>query len=133
MVRRIGHWAAVGLMYNLKMAPVSALSFESLIIDDEAPGSDFKLSMYLRAIERNKSYRITSITSLPMLPFQMIQQSRSCSRVLQRLCHENAHNLYNKETVKKFHRLLVASMLCYASALRDLHKAFWEVHDRRRQ
>jgi hypothetical protein len=48
MMRRIGHWAAVGLMYNLKMARVSDLQFQSLIIDDEAPGSDFKLSMYLR-------------------------------------------------------------------------------------
>lgn len=128
MMRRIGHWAAVGLMYNLKMARVSDLQFQSLIIDDEAPGSDFKLSMYLRVIERNDSlekilsyhkYNIPSDATLPK--DTTVKIVLPC---LQRLCHEKAHNLYNKETVAEFHHLLVANMLCYASALRDLCKAF---------
>jgi hypothetical protein len=128
MMRRIGHWAAVGLMYNLKMARVSDLPFQSLIIDDEAPGSDFRLSMYLRVIERNNSlekilsyhkYNIPSDATLPK--DTTVKIVLPC---LQRLCHEKAHNLYNKDTVAEFHHLLVANMLCYASALRDLCKAF---------
>lgn len=128
MMRRIGHWAAVGLMYNLKMARVSDLPFQSLIIDDETPGSDFRLSMYLRVIERNNSlekilsyhkYNIPSDATLPK-----DTTAKIVLPCLQRLCHEKAHNLYNKETVAEFHHLLVANMLCYASALRDLCKAF---------
>jgi hypothetical protein len=42
---------------------------------------------------------------------------------LQRQCHTDPHNLYNKETVVEFHHLLVATLLYYATSLRELRKA----------
>jgi hypothetical protein len=63
MERRIGHWAAVGLMYNLcKLMGESVLSL--LVVEDEVPvakQSDVKLSMYLWNLGEKRSFGENSI------------------------------------------------------------------------
>jgi len=133
MERRIGHWAAVGLMYNLSQL-TGSLSF--LTVNDEAPATkrpDFKLSMYLKSMGNGESlakilaffeYVIPSDAILPDLSKGGSTKSKIVLPCLQRLCHERSYNLYNKETAIEFHHLLVATMLCYARSLRRLRNAY---------
>jgi hypothetical protein len=126
MERRIGHWAAVGLMYNL-----SEIKDESLSFDDEAPDTkqiDFKLSLYLQAMAGESLVKILKFHPLVIPSDTILPEGDSTGTeivlpCLQRLCQETPHSIYNKETVIEFHHLLVATMLCYARSLRGLRKA----------
>ena len=49
MERRIGHWAAVGLIYNLSTITDASIStFIEGVPDDTTDRPDFKLSFYLQ-------------------------------------------------------------------------------------
>jgi hypothetical protein len=129
MVRRIGHWAAVGLMHSLNdMTKLLGL----LIVDDVAPAtrqSDVKLSMYLRAMEKNNILEnILSFCENYSPPNAELQRGDSTNIKillphLQRLCQDGSQHLYNKETAIEFHYLLVGTLLCHARALQILSDA----------
>ena len=129
MERRIGHWAAVGLMHNL--CTLSDIALSSLAIKDETvTKSDYKLSLYLRAMEKNDTleeilryhpYVIPSDAIVPDLLKDNSTKTKMILPCLQRICHESPHKLYNKKNAIEFHYFLVAVMLCYARALRKLH------------
>jgi hypothetical protein len=125
MERRIGHWASVGLMTQLYDNTL-ALSL-SLPINDQVfrdTQSDFKLSAYLRALEKTDNLKkilkfrpthsdVSTIDSNET----KIEQGLPC---LLLRCRDNPHNLYIPETVVEFHHLLVACLLYYAKSIREL-------------
>ena len=123
MERRIGHWASVGLMSRLYDLTFDQLSASP--IDDQgsrnATRSDFKLSAYLRTLQKAGNlkkillfYKKRSISSNE---FEPVISDIPC---LLLRCRDNPHDLYNTETVVEFHCLLVACLLYYAKSLRDL-------------
>ena len=126
MERRIGHWAAVGLIYNLcKIRDESLLHLhkdETSAASIERP--DFKLSIYLQFMGKNEYLEKTLKFHRYTIPSHSIPQDPSGRLTvlpqLQRLCHDRSYKLYRKETVAEFHHLLVATILSYASGLRDL-------------
>jgi hypothetical protein len=135
MERRIGHWAAVGLMYDMSRVPDEWLS--SLTIDGDAPAtenSDFRLSMYilhtekagyLKEILSYHKYDIPSDATLSDLPKgDSTKMKIDVLPCLQELSHKGSDDLYNEKTVVEFHHLLVATLLCYAATLRKLRKAY---------
>jgi hypothetical protein len=132
MARRIGHWGSVGLIYNLTHVNHHSLvrcaaQLNPLTI---AKNSDFKLSMYLRDMEKTivletvLSFHKYDIPSDAILPSKDDStKAKIVLPCLQRLCHgDDPCSLYNKETVLEFHHLLVATMLYYARNLRQLRQ-----------
>ena len=132
MKRRIGHWASVGLMHNMAKVDLQTLSLLATpanLHHHTSKNSDFKLSLYLRALEKNESlekilsYHEYHIPSKAILPSEDDStKTKLILPCLQRLCRDDQNkSLYNEETVVEFHHLLVATMLYYAQALGDLN------------
>jgi hypothetical protein len=132
MARRIGHWAAVGLIYNLwKLSDQDVFNaFLDKDPKDRPTNTDFKLSTYILFLDRTKflkgllSYHAYSIP--PDSPHLQNSDSTEANFVLpylQKLSGDRSDNLYNKDTVVEFHHLLVAAMICYATGLRTLRQA----------
>jgi hypothetical protein len=135
MERRIGHWAAVGLIYNLsKLTPLMLSQWlPSLTVEDPATRQkDFRLSSYLLMLERSNSLEKIVKFHKYDIPSNAVQIGTEMKIVLPYL-HQRFHNspcnLYTKETVIEFHHLFVGTLLYYASSLRDLRK----VHEDKKQ
>lgn len=142
MERRIGHWAAVGLIQNLSRLAdfmlseqLSRLDLASWTVEDQALATkrhDFRLSLYIRVLEKSdnlerilKLHKYVIPSSSDAIPDHPKGDSTNTIVLpyLQRQCHKDPYNLYNKETAIEFHHLFVATLLYYATSLRELRKA----------
>ena len=80
---------------------------------------DFKLSAYLWTLERTESLKKILLFHKYDIPSNAIPDlPKGDSRkivllCLQQWCHEDPHNLYNKETAIEFHHLFNLVILCY--------------------
>jgi hypothetical protein len=137
MMRRVGHWAAVGLMYKLSKVTDSILKErlkarpkeQPLSLsdsEDQAKRTDLKLSLYLRTLGANENlknilknyeYVIPSSDADPTDPKVVLPH-------LQRKCLKSPSSLYDEETFIEFHHLFVAILLCYAKSLQELDKEY---------
>lgn len=131
MKRRIGHWAAVGMMFNLMSVLDANLETQlktTALPDHSIKRNDHRLSRYLivlaensnlMAILKNYEYKI------PSLGHDLTKQKDvSVLPLLLQQCHESPHNIYKKETVVEFHHFFVATLLCYAKSLQDLYMEY---------
>jgi hypothetical protein len=123
MKRRIGHWAAVGMMYCLmEVADVrmeEMLNNRPFSTDSTHKRSDRKLSQCLVALSKTQNLEdiLTSYGSLDANP----TKPKDVLPCLLRQCSESPSDIYKKETVIEFHHFFVATLLCYAKSLQDLH------------
>ena len=67
-------------------------------------------------------YNIPSNATLPDPPKGVSTETKILLPYLQGLCHTDSNDLYNEKTVVEFHHFLVATLLCYATALQYLRK-----------
>lgn len=133
MERRIGHWAAVGLIHNLwklKDQDVSEAFLKSTPL--HVTSSDFKLSTYVLFMAESRflkgllsyyDYTIPPDATLPDFQTNDSTKTKIVLPYLQELSSNGSNDLYNEKTVVEFHHLLVATLICYATGIRKLRLA----------
>jgi hypothetical protein len=127
MKRRIGHWAAVGMMYKLMEATDTELEARLEVWTPDSESQEFSTG---KRSDRKLSECILVLAtgSLEVLlknyeyipPLGPTEPNAVLPRLLQQ-CNGSPQDIYNKETVIEFHHFLVATLLCYAKSLQDLH------------
>ena len=114
MRSRVSHWAVVGIICNLALAPHETLLRMKVQPSTQA---DKRLAMNLMAL--NNVSGLDGPLSYYQPPYANEDASISC---LLRAC-EDSRPLYTKDTAIDFHRLLVGTLLAYASLVEGYYKA----------